>query len=314
MQLFVSHASEDKGFARPLAEALKRKHKVWFDEYELVVGHSLLQQIDKGLRSSDYGVVVLSPAFFEKKWPQAELDGLFALETATRKMILPVWKDLSHDEMLKHSPILADRFAAQASEGVDKVAEDIFRSVEVSSRTREITNPMNSAIKKARLVDDTMKERMNADTLSRTEEGVALVREGFALMFETLKSSIHEFQQESVLKFAMDIGETIGPQFRVRSNFGITLDVVLRGLGGNWTYDSVLSVMFHKTIADPSQRSNHHRPVIQELEFRPTFRLPKQVVWAGDPNSPARTSETMAAHMFELLVQHIETETRKETR
>src|SRR2546426_3995304 len=50
-------------------------------------------------RSCDFGVVVLSPAFFSKKWPQAELDGLFALETVTRKIILPVWKDISENEV-----------------------------------------------------------------------------------------------------------------------------------------------------------------------------------------------------------------------
>ena len=40
--VFISHASEDKDeIARPLAdELIRRGLKVWFDEYELVLGDS----------------------------------------------------------------------------------------------------------------------------------------------------------------------------------------------------------------------------------------------------------------------------------
>jgi hypothetical protein len=49
--VFISHASEDKdAVARPLAkELLRRGHSVWFDEYELVLGDSLRENIDRGL-------------------------------------------------------------------------------------------------------------------------------------------------------------------------------------------------------------------------------------------------------------------------
>src|SRR5882724_7671129 len=117
-RLFISHASEDKDdFVRPLAEALRVHCDVWYDEYSLKLGDSLLEEINKGLGSCDYGVVVLSHHFFTKKWPRAELDGLFALETTTRKIILPVWRDVSSDDVLAFSPILAGRLAVRDSEG-----------------------------------------------------------------------------------------------------------------------------------------------------------------------------------------------------
>jgi hypothetical protein len=85
MKLFISHASEDKDeFVRALAEMLRLDFEVWYDEYVLTLSDSLLQKINQGLRESDYGIVVLSCAFFAKRWPQAELDGLFALETERR--------------------------------------------------------------------------------------------------------------------------------------------------------------------------------------------------------------------------------------
>jgi len=72
MRVFISHATEDKtDFVRPLAEALRQHFSVWYDEYELTIGDSLLKKINEGLASSDYGVVILSPSFFQKKWPQS---------------------------------------------------------------------------------------------------------------------------------------------------------------------------------------------------------------------------------------------------
>jgi hypothetical protein len=88
MLLFVCHASEDRDdFVRPLAEELGKEYEVWYSEYELTLGDSLLQKIDQGLVACDFGIVVLSKAFFEKRWPRAELDGLFGRETRSRKLI-----------------------------------------------------------------------------------------------------------------------------------------------------------------------------------------------------------------------------------
>jgi hypothetical protein len=68
---FICHASEDKkSIARPLAAALDElRFRVWYDEFELKVGDSLRQSIDKGLVNSRYGIVILSKAFFAKDWP-----------------------------------------------------------------------------------------------------------------------------------------------------------------------------------------------------------------------------------------------------
>jgi TIR domain len=85
--LFLSHAWEDKdAFVRPLAEALSLEFDVWYDEYALKPGDSLLEKISEGLRSCDRGIVVLSRHFFEKRWTQAELNGLFAHTTKSFRL------------------------------------------------------------------------------------------------------------------------------------------------------------------------------------------------------------------------------------
>lgn len=129
--VFISHASEDKDeFVRPLAAALTLLGlKVWYDEATLTLGDSLRKKIDEGLVASRYGVVVLSPSFLAKEWPQAELNALFAREMQGQKTILPVWHGLAKEELLKLSPLLADKLAIKTEQGVEKVAEAIFRTV-----------------------------------------------------------------------------------------------------------------------------------------------------------------------------------------
>lgn len=65
---FISHASEDKDdIVRPLSEKLQDQgFDIWYDEFELQVGDSLRRNIDKGLRHSKFGIVILSQNFFEK--------------------------------------------------------------------------------------------------------------------------------------------------------------------------------------------------------------------------------------------------------
>jgi hypothetical protein len=122
--VFISHAREDKeSVAAPLAAALGRHgYVVWFDQYVLRLGDSLRRTIDEGLATCRYGVVIMSPSFFNKEWPQRELDGLFALEVHDRrKRILPVWHNITEDAVARYSPTLADRLAVKTDLGMDVV-------------------------------------------------------------------------------------------------------------------------------------------------------------------------------------------------
>lgn len=98
--------------------------RVWYDEFELKVGDSLRQSIDRGLVNSRYGIVVLSKAFFEKNWPQYELNSLTAREIDGRKVILPIWHNIGRKEILAYSPTLADKIALRSrTMTIEEVAE-----------------------------------------------------------------------------------------------------------------------------------------------------------------------------------------------
>jgi len=130
--VFICHAWEDKeSFVRPLAKALEAKGlRVWFDEFTLTVGDSLRRSIDRGLANSRYGIVVLSPKFFAKEWPQKELDGLASREVSGEKVILPIWHNITAVEVGRYSPTLADRVAVSSSRGLKYVVTELLRAMQ----------------------------------------------------------------------------------------------------------------------------------------------------------------------------------------
>ncbi|MBT9471828.1 MAG: toll/interleukin-1 receptor domain-containing protein [Pseudomonadota bacterium] len=130
--VFICHASEDKdGLVRPLAEALRDANlDVWYDEFSLQVGDSLSEAIDRGLGESRFGIVVISQAFFQKRWTKRELRGFVAREMdVDDKIILPVWHDVSYGEVVNFSPPLADIRAAMSSQGVEALARELVRKI-----------------------------------------------------------------------------------------------------------------------------------------------------------------------------------------
>jgi len=129
--IFVSHASEDKDeIARPLAEAFRsRGLRVWYDEFSLTVGDSLRKSIDHGLAHSRFGVVILSKHFFEKHWPEQELNGLATREVGGKKVILPVWHGVGFEEVRAYSPTLADRLAVVTKNGLDAVVSELLKAM-----------------------------------------------------------------------------------------------------------------------------------------------------------------------------------------
>ena len=126
--VFISHASEDKeAIVRPLANALIRKGlKVWYDEMTLKIGDSLRQKIDKGLANSRVGLVVLSPSFIDKGWTNYELDGIVSKTVSGEQVLLPIWHNITKQQVIDYSPSLADKVArSTTTHTVEEIASEI---------------------------------------------------------------------------------------------------------------------------------------------------------------------------------------------
>lgn len=115
--VFISHASEDKeSFADALCKELREAGiKVWYDTLSIAWGDSLRAKIDNGLKKSKYGIVIISRDYIKKGWTQYELDGLFQREMTGGKTILPIWHNITKQEVEEFSHTLAGRKALNSS-------------------------------------------------------------------------------------------------------------------------------------------------------------------------------------------------------
>lgn len=90
----------------PLAEALRSLNQhVWFDELTIKVGDSLEDVIAQGTQASVFGIAVVSPRFFGRRWTEAELTAL------EQKRMFLVLHDMDAEVLAKLRPTLAKRSA-----------------------------------------------------------------------------------------------------------------------------------------------------------------------------------------------------------
>ena len=129
---FISYASDDRDVAEALERSLaKAGYKVWRDRGQLTLGDSLTAKINEGLASSKFAIVILSDAFLRKNWPRAGADALQARAIAAgQKVILPIRRNLTHEEMAKYLPLLGDKLTIAFEDNLDEVVGEIQRAIE----------------------------------------------------------------------------------------------------------------------------------------------------------------------------------------
>ncbi len=92
MRAFLSYTSVDKPFVIKLASDLKGENvQVWLDEWEIRVGSSIVEEIDKALSSNDFFIIVLSPQALQSQWVRKELNSSLMLQLSDRSVkVMPV--------------------------------------------------------------------------------------------------------------------------------------------------------------------------------------------------------------------------------
>jgi len=95
LSIFLSYSEEDKPFADWLYKKLINANlRVWYDEYDLLVGDSLTANIAEGLKNSDFLIVVISQRAVRSKWVKAELEPKILRQIEERPVtVLPVVLD-----------------------------------------------------------------------------------------------------------------------------------------------------------------------------------------------------------------------------
>lgn len=302
MLLFICHASEDQpDFVKPLADKLAKEFEVWYAPYELHLGDSLREKIDVGLKKCDYGIVVVSHAFFAKNWPQSELDALFALEKQSRKIILPIWKDVTKDDVQEYSPLLAARLAANVSQGIEQVVDAIRLAIGAAQKQRELS-ALETATSKVAKLQQTIAAREDEKALLFSERGVQLIREALGKLYHVITSALSaEISNSKTVKFAISAPTTPPRALFVRTVGGIRLDTCIRDLTENYAGDSYLEVTIIKQQQDRyGDLSKEYFP-IESRTYKPGFDG-ERVVWRGEDELDFNTDD-LAGHILSLFVE-----------
>ncbi len=128
--VFLCHASEDKpAVIYPLAYELQRMGiTCWLDEAEIQWGDSIISRINEGLRQSRFVIVVLSPAFLAKRWPQSEMEAVLNMEISSGELkVLPLLVG-SHEDMqliLQQFPLLNHKLYQRWSGTAEPIARQL---------------------------------------------------------------------------------------------------------------------------------------------------------------------------------------------
>jgi len=129
--LFLCHAWDDRrGAAKELHDLLESLDvTVWFSEKDVGLGKSLICEIDKGLRISRIGIVLVTPALLKSLDAEGIADKELSALLATDRVI-PVAHDTTFEALRDVSPLLAAR-SGLSSEGssLEDVATKIADTV-----------------------------------------------------------------------------------------------------------------------------------------------------------------------------------------
>jgi len=133
---FISYDARNREtIARPIAARLTSKGEpVWFDDFDLRPGDNLRQTIEDGLKKCrQCALLVTKELLTNDAWAKVEFDAIFAREVSEkRKIIVPVWVDVTRSEVEAFSLSLANKFAVvctaeelQSEAGLERVAHAI---------------------------------------------------------------------------------------------------------------------------------------------------------------------------------------------
>jgi hypothetical protein len=115
--VFLCHAWDDrKSAAQELHDLLEsRGVSVWFSEKDVLLGTTLLREIDKGLAKSRVGIVLVTPALLRRLEGEGiadkELSALLA-----RDLLVPIMHDTTYEALREVSPLLGSRSGLSTAE------------------------------------------------------------------------------------------------------------------------------------------------------------------------------------------------------
>lgn len=304
IQLFISHASQDKSsFVRPLAAALEAVgFRVWLDEVSLKIGDSIWKGISDGLRDSDFGVVVLSPSFMteSKTWPGNELDGMFAIESAAKKYILPIWLDVDFEKVKGYAPLLAGRVAALGSSGIPNIVRGLQIAVETSEVTKGFMTTQSTASRLKNLAEE-LRGSARAEQMFNSTEGRENFRDYVKLLFSSVQTVVEEIKNTDDT-FGIRHKESDSDNLHFSGNGRLNFVLSFTNSVINSLQGAYLRMYITQSSRD-FDRSNFRTLLCEE--YLPVFLPNGSPLWESVQSKLKLTNEQLQDHFMNEVVEKV---------
>lgn len=115
--VFLCHAWDDRqGAAKELHDLLESLGvRVWFSEKDVGLGVPLLRAIDKGLKNSKVGIVLVTPALLRRLPTEGIADKELSALLAGERLV-PIVHNTTYEALREESPLLASRSGLSTTE------------------------------------------------------------------------------------------------------------------------------------------------------------------------------------------------------
>lgn len=129
--IFISHVAEDKTEVTDSLAALLREVglRVWYSSDQLVLGESIIDVVEQGLKRSRYAIVVLSKAYTKSPWAIYELYTLIARRNKRKAIVIPVWHEITSAEIKQLFPYIVDTYGLTTRKGIDYLGERLKKEI-----------------------------------------------------------------------------------------------------------------------------------------------------------------------------------------
>lgn len=128
--VFISYAIEDKPLAAGIAKQLERAGlRVYFVGEKLGSGDLISETVNQGLEQSYYCVLLISK-YYVRNWPAIERNHiLYREKKAGKKLVFPVWNQITREEVAQAFPELVDHYALSMDSGFEEVTRRLIESI-----------------------------------------------------------------------------------------------------------------------------------------------------------------------------------------
>jgi len=276
---------------------------MWYDKDDLRSNESLLAEIGRALNGSDYGIAIFSKAYFGKKWTLGELDGLYALETATRKIIIQIWLDVTVEDVKKIFPMLAGRKAIDGTLPIIQIADEIELIVDSARRAKSVT-PFEKIKMKLLHAMELSTADANSSRLLRCTQGVDIIKKALTNAFDSIEPAIAEFARLqpgwNVVRTGIILNHR--PCLVVHGPFGITGYVEVSKLDMNYATEMKLHISIRRYVKEPYEESEINEKLFDD-SFEPFIVSEDCVKWFREE----KTITNPAEFLLEELTRQIAT-------